>query len=161
MEINMIVKTKYFGEVDLKEDKIISFDNGIIGFEYCKKFTLIYDNKEGKRPNISWLQSIDELVLSIPVINPFLLKEDYNPVVEDELIKSLGEITQDSIMVLVSVTIPPDIKSMSANLKAPFIINPDTKKGTQIIADNSEYEIKYYFYDKLKALKDEKEAKVC
>ena len=37
------VDTRWFGTVDIDDDKIITFDLGIIGFENCKKFTLIYD----------------------------------------------------------------------------------------------------------------------
>ena len=39
----MRVNTKNCGIIDIAEDKIITFDNGIIGFEDYKKYTLIYD----------------------------------------------------------------------------------------------------------------------
>ena len=52
-----------------------------------------------------------------------------------------------------------DIEKISANLKAPFVINSSLKKGAQIITENSEYEIKYYFYEELKAYKAAKEGK--
>lgn len=149
----MLVMTKHFGEIELDEDKIISFDQGILGFENYKRYTLLYDNEKGERPNISWLQSIEEASLSIPVISPFLIKEDYNPEIEDELLKPLGTLTEDNILVLTSITVPSDANKISANFKAPFIINTDTKKGIQVIADNSDYDIKYYFYEKLKEIK--------
>lgn len=149
----MLVKTRYFGEIDLDENKIIVFPNGILGFENSKSYTLLYDNEGEERPDISWLQSLDEPALAIPVISPFLLKEDYNPEVEDELLKPLGELNEDNMVVLVSVTVPSDITQMSANLKAPFVMNADTRKGCQIIVENSDYEIKYRFYDKLQEKK--------
>lgn len=152
----MLIKTRHFGEIDLEESKIISFDNGILGFENCNHYTILFDNENGERPDISWLQSLDEPALAIPVISPFLIREDYNPEVEDELLKSLGELSNDNIVVLVSLTVPSDVTQMSANLKAPFIINSDTRKGTQIIVENSDYEVKYRFYDKLQAIKAEK-----
>lgn len=155
----MRILTKHFGEIDLDESKILYFQNGILGFEDYKKYTILYDIDEGKRSEISWLQSLDEASLAIPVINPFFLKEDYNPEVEDELLKPLGEMTPDDIVVLVSVTVPSDLTKMSANLKAPFIINAETKKGAQIIVENKDYEIKYYFYDKLQENKEAKEGK--
>ena len=155
----MRILSKHFGEIDLDESKILYFQNGILGFEDYKKYTILYDIDEGKRSEISWLQSLDEASLAIPVINPFFLKEDYNPEVEDELLKPLGEMTPDDIVVLVSVTVPSDLTKMSANLKAPFIINAETKKGAQIIVENQDYEIKYYFYDKLQANKEAKEGK--
>lgn len=155
----MLVKTRHFGEIDLDESKIIYFDNGILGFEDFKKYTILFDDEDGIRPDISWLQSLDEPALAIPIISPFLVKEDYNPEVEDELLKSLGELTDENTAVFVSVTVPADIEKITANLKAPFIINSDWRKGIQIIVENSDYEIKYRFYDQLVAYKAAKEGK--
>lgn len=154
--LKMLIKTKHFGEVDLEDDKILYFESGVLGFEEYKKYTLLFDDEDGERSDISWLQSLEEASLAIPVISPFLVKSDYNPEVEDELLKPLGAITQENIAVLVTITVPAELEKISANLKAPFIINTDTKKGTQIIVDNPDYEVKYCFYDQLKATKEGK-----
>ena len=155
----MIINTKHFGEIDLDENKIIYFENGILGFENYKKYTILYDDEDGKRPDISWLQSLDEPLLAIPVMSPFIVKKDYNPEVEDELLRPLGNLTEDNIVVLVSVTVPSDIEKITANMKAPFVINADTKKGAQIIIENSDYLIKYEFYQQLMEYKAAKEGK--
>jgi flagellar assembly factor FliW len=155
----MLVLTRHFGEIDLDESKIIYFENGILGFEDCKKYTLLYDEEDGERPEISWLQSLDEPGLAIPVISPFVVKQDYNPEVEDELLKPLGDISDKNVVVLVSVTVPNNIENITANLKAPFVINSDSRKGLQIIVENSDYEIKYRFYSQLLELKAAKEGK--
>lgn len=152
----MVVQTRYFGEIDLSEDKIITFENGIMGFEECKRFTLLYDCEKEEKPSISWLQSLDEKDLALPVVNPFLVKEGYNPIVEDELLKSLGELNDENVVILLTMTIPSDITKMTANLKAPIIINADTQKGCQIIVENQEYDIKYKVYDVLQKIMDEK-----
>lgn len=153
----MRVMTKHFGEIDLDESKIIYFADGILGFDNYKNYNILYDNEEGERPDISWLQSIDEPALAIPIMSPFLVMEEYNPEVEDELLKPLGNMNADNIIVLVSVTVPSDVTKLSANMKAPFIINAETKKGIQIIVENGDYEIKYHFYEKLVAIKEAKE----
>jgi len=155
----MLVNTKHFGEVDLDDNKIIYFENGIFGFEDFKRYTLLYDEEEEKKPDISWLQSLDEPNLAIPVVNPFVVKTDFNPEVEDELLKPLGDVTEENIIVLVSVTVPAVIENMTANLKAPFIINSDERKGAQIIVENADYEVKYLFYEQLMAYKEAKEGK--
>lgn len=152
----MLVKTKYFGEINLEEDKIITFPAGIMGFEDYKRYTILYGVEDGEKANISWLQSLDEQALALPVINPFLIKEDYNPIVEDEILKPLGDINEYNLVILLSLTVPSDVTKMSVNLKAPFIINSDTRKGSQIIVENQDYEVKYYIYDKMKKLKEEK-----
>lgn len=157
--MDMLVKTRHFGEINLDENKIIYFENGILGFENYKRYTLLYDEDDGERHDISWLQSLDEPELAIPVISPFLIKADYNPEVEDELLKPLGELTEDNLVVIVSITVPPETEKISANLKAPFIINSSSRKGSQVITENPDYEVKYYFYDQLKASKAAKEGK--
>ena len=155
----MLVETRHFGEIELDEDKVICFENGILGFEDFKKYTLLYDNDEGERPDISWLQSLDEPTLAIPVVSPFLVKQDYNPEVDDELLMPLGSVTDENVVVLVSITVPSDVEKISANLKAPLIINSDSRRGAQIIVENADYIVKYYFYEQLKANKAAKEGK--
>ena len=39
----MRVNTRLFGEIEIADEKIITFPNGIIGFPDMKKFTMIYD----------------------------------------------------------------------------------------------------------------------
>ena len=39
---------------------------------------------------------------------------------------------------------------MTINLKAPIIVNADTLKGVQLIADNEDYAVKYPIYHILK-----------
>lgn len=154
----MQIKTRHFGEIDLDENKVIYFDNGIFGFEDYKEYTILYDNDEGgDNTNISWLQSLDEPALAIPVVNPFFIKAEYNPEVEDEMLKSLGDLNDENIVILVSITVPENVDKTSVNLKAPFIINSSERKGAQIIVENADYEVKYYFYEQLKALKAAKE----
>ncbi len=155
----MKVKTRHFGEIDLDESKTIYFENGIMGFEDYKRYILLYDEEEGKKPDISWLQSLDEEALSIPVISPFIVHPDYNPEVDDEQLIPLGKLNDENMILLVSITVPSEIEKISSNIKAPFIINSDTRRGAQIIAENSDYEVKYNFYDQLIAYKAAKEGK--
>lgn len=149
----MLVKTKFFGEIDLPEEKIVTLERGLIGLEQYKKYTILYDC-EKEEANISWFQSLEEPTLALPVIKPWLVKEDYNPVVEDELLTDLGDLTEENLIILLTMTVPEDIKQMSVNLMAPIIINADTRKGAQIVVENADYEVKYKIYDILQAKKE-------
>lgn len=151
----MLVKTRYFGEVELEEEKILTFDRGIIGFEKLHRFTLIYNNENGSDTSITWLQSIEEPSMALPVINPASILNDYNPEVEDELLTPLGDLGPDNTCIFVTLTVPSDISKMTTNLKAPIIINADTKKGCQVIAEN-DYPVKFNIYDVISKLKEEK-----
>jgi flagellar assembly factor FliW len=152
----MQVKTKYFGEIDLDENKVITFEHGIMGFEEFKKYTILYDQEEEGNALISWLQSLEEPGLALPVISPLNVKPDYNPIVEDELLVPLGEINDENLVILLTLTVPSDPAKTTTNLKAPIIINSDTRKACQIIAENPDYEIKYSFYEAVQRLKREK-----
>lgn len=152
----MLVNTRHFGEVDLDENKVLTFEDGLIGFEDCKKFTILYNNEDGGNHSISWLQSLDMPELALPVVSPLSVMANYNPIVEDEVLTPLGNLTEENVIILLTLSVPADITKMSANLKAPLIINAETKKGCQIIAENPDYVIKYNIYDQVKKSKEAK-----
>ena len=114
----MKAATRLFGEIEIDESKIITFEDGIIGFPDMKKFTLIFDEEKEGRPSISWLQSMDEPEIAFPVMDPLFVCETYNPSVEEELLKNLGTIKEDNLYVLVTVTVPQNIKELAVNLKS-------------------------------------------
>ncbi len=148
----MKAATRLFGEIEIDESKIITFEDGIIGFPDMKKFTLIFDEEKEGRPSISWLQSMDEPEVAFPVMDPLFVCETYNPSVEDELLKNLGTIKEDNLYVLVTVTVPQDIKELAVNLKAPIVINTDTRKASQIIVED-DLPVRYRIYEILEEAK--------
>lgn len=148
----MKAATRLFGEIEIDESKIITFEDGIIGFPDMKKFTLIFDEEKEGRPSISWLQSMDEPEIAFPVMNPLFVCETYNPSVEDELLKNLGTIKEDNLYVLVTVTVPQNIKELAVNLKAPIVINTDTRKASQIIVED-DLPVRYRIYEILEEAK--------
>lgn len=155
----MKVATKYFGEIELDESKVITFDNGLFGFETYKSFALLYDSASEERPTIQWLQSLDEVTLALPVMIPTIVMPEFNPIIEDGVLENIGEWSEDTVSVLVTVTVPSDMKQMTTNMKAPIIINTETMKGCQVVAENPDYEIKYKIYPILEAAKKFKEGK--
>ena len=152
----MLIKTKHFGEIELDEEKVLTFKDGIMGFEESKRFTILFDSEAEVRPAISWLQSCDEPALALPVINPLLAKADYNPIVEDEVLAQLGDLNDDNLVILLTLTVPTDITLMTTNLKAPIIINADSRKGCQVVAENQDYEVKFKVYEMFNRAKEGK-----
>ena len=149
----MVAETKYFGTIDIEDEKIIKFPMGIIGFNDLNNFALIYDIEREERSKISWLQSMEEPLMVLPVINPMEIKEDYRPLVEDELMKQIGDPADEDIIILVTMSIPSDLTKMTANLKAPIIINTVNRQAIQVIVENEDYEVKYNVYDAIERLK--------
>lgn len=152
----MKAKTRLFGEIDIADEKIIVMEKGMIGFPQLNHFALIFDEDKGIREtSIMWLQSMDDPDIAFPVMNPAVVKEDYNPNVSAEIIEPLGKLNEDNTFILVTVTVPKDIKDFSVNLKAPIVINNETQKGVQIIVED-DLPIKYKVYDVLQSKKAER-----
>lgn len=144
----MVLETKLFGKVDIDEKKRLHFENGLIGFPNLKNFFLIRDEEKASSI-ISWLQSVEETAMALPVMDPLKVIESYNPMIEDELLKPLGELTEDNLMALVTVTVPREIEKISINLQAPILINADTKQACQLILEDGDYPVRYPIYEVL------------
>ena len=144
----MVIKTRIFGEVTIDDEKMINFPNGIVGFPELTDFALIHDAEKGNQGGIRWLQSVQEPNFAMPVVDPLVIRTDYNPSVDDELLKVIGE--GDNLLVLVTITVPTDLKKMSINLKAPLVVNVDTRKAVQVILED-DFPVKFQIYDILKA----------
>ena len=138
----MKIGTKYFGNIEIGEEKIIHFENGVLGFEDYKDYTILYDN-EKEKSFFSWLQSTEESSLAFPIVNPFNVVESYNPQINDDMLELIGGISDEDTVVFLMATIPENVKQASVNMKAPLIINASSRKGVQVIAEGQEYEIKH------------------
>ncbi|MBD5549045.1 MAG: flagellar assembly protein FliW [Lachnospiraceae bacterium] len=148
----MKINTKAFGEIEIADDKIIHFPSGIIGFPELVDFALVHDEEKGIGA-IHWLQSVQEPAFAMPVMDPLLVKPDYNPEVDDELLLPLGKLDPEEILVMVTVSIPSDLTKMSVNLRGPVIINALEKKACQVIIEGEGYLVKFPIYDILNAKK--------
>ena len=154
----MKLTTRIFGEIEIEDSKIIEFPKGIIGFPDMTQFALMHD-KEKESNAIRWLQSLDDPVFAMPVMDPLYVKPDFNPVVPEENIKDILPLEDEDLLVLVTVTVPQDITKMTVNLKGPIIINSGSCKACQIIIDDDNYPVKYPIYDYLQKQKEAAQGK--
>ena len=152
----MEIKTRLFGDINIEDDKIIRFVNGLVGFPELKDFALIHDGDSEGGKGIQWLQSMQDGSFAIPVVNPLQILDNYDPVVEDELLTPLGELAAEDMLVLVTITVPAEITKITFNLKCPIVINAKNCMACQVIAENDGLEVKYPVYDILKAKKEGK-----
>lgn len=147
----MKVKTKVFGEIEISDERMITFEDGIIGFPELNRFALLHDEEKGDNAGLRWLQSLDEPGFAMPVMDPLTVAPDYNPEVDDELLKKIGPVRTDQLLVLVTVSVPSDLTRMSVNLQGPIVINVEHRKACQVIVDCDKYPVKFYIYDILQS----------
>lgn len=142
----MKATTTKFGEITIEEEKLIRFPRGIIGFPDLTVFALLHDGEKPDSP-IRFLQSMQEGGFAMPVIDPLFVRPDYNPSVEAEMLREIGLAEEKDPFVLVTLSVPSDLRKMSANLRAPFLINTENGTACQLIVEDEAYEVKYPVYD--------------
>lgn len=143
----MLLQTKYFGELNIEEKDIFSFSHGIPGFENVCRFILI-DSDEPDSP-FKWLQGVDEPKPAFVIVDPFVIKKDYEVNLDDEVLKELQIKDASAVMIFCIVVVPEDIKKMTVNLQAPLIINSVNKTGRQLILDTDRYSVRHYILEEL------------
>jgi len=149
----MQIITKNFGEIEIDKDKIIKFKNGVPGFESLKEFIIL--SQEQDNP-FKWLQSVNDPDIAFVITEPYTFMPTYNPKPSQEELLELGIKDIKEALIYTLVVIPEDITYMTANLKAPIIINTQNCKGKQIILENSNYELKHNILHELQKLKKRK-----
>ncbi len=143
----MKVKTTRFGELDVNTNDIINLPEGILGFDQLKKYFVV---DPGDSTLILWLQSVDDEKVAFPILEPKIFKPDY---IAKLLPADLNGLELESLQTakLYSIlTIPSNVTEMSANLKAPIVINSQKKIGKQIVLQDSKLSVKHEMYKELK-----------
>jgi len=138
----MQINTEPFGAIEIHEEDVITFPEGIPGFEELRRFTLL-SMGEGF-VNFFWLQSLDRPEICFVVTDPFVIYNGYEVKLEDADVEFLGITSPDTVLTLAIAVIPEDPKDIRVNLKAPVIINVDKKLGKQILQQNESLPIRYY-----------------
>ncbi len=138
----MNLQTRHFGEITVSDDTIITFDSGLPGFDTMTKFTLLTNSEN---PAFCWLQSIDDGDLAFVLFDVGSIMKEYDPKIDVNSVSELGKI-ENNLLIYNIVVVPENAEEMTVNLKAPIVINTDTKKGKQVIVNNDDYQIKHYIF---------------
>ncbi|MFR1200688.1 MAG: flagellar assembly protein FliW [Clostridium sp.] len=117
----------------------IKFKKGILGFEHLYTFIL----KELEDSNFKMLQSLEDEKISFVLISPFDIVSDYEIKLGNETVERIEVDTANDVSIFSLVTLNSDIKKITANLKAPIVINVKKNLGEQIIVDKEKYKIKH------------------
>lgn len=142
------INTKPFGEIEVDESQMITFPDGLFGFENYKNYFLL----EAENSPFLWLQSADEPSLAFILIDPFLFKPDYELKISEEDYLSIEiKDKEKELLHFVIVTVPPDHpEKMTANLQGPIIININKKLGKQAISLKEDYTVRCPILEEMK-----------
>jgi flagellar assembly factor FliW len=138
----MFVRTARLGPletIEVPEDARLTFPAGLPGFEDYTAFALIED--EYYAP-FSWLQALDDPYISFLVVPPACVVPEYELDIADEDCESLRLDEDVEPRLYCIVTVPGDVQALTANLKAPVVINPARRRGKQIIRTDERYSLR-------------------
>ena len=138
------ISTDRFGENEVDEEKIVTFENGIPAFEDEREFVIFPYDEESP---YYFMQSLKSPELAFILTIPFLFFPDYQIEIDDASIKELNITNQDSITLYSLVTIPNgSVRYMTTNLLAPVVLNTDNMKAKQLVMEKSNYKTKHRLF---------------
>ncbi|WP_163538883.1 flagellar assembly protein FliW [Gracilibacillus sp. YIM 98692] len=148
----MNIQTKYFGEIEINEQEIIHFPQGIPGFAEEKNFALLSFEENGL---FQVLQSTKQKDPAFVVIDPFLFEPNYQLKLDDATINQLEIQEEKDVRVLAIVTVKDPLEQSTANLQGPIIINRQSKKAKQFIINQSSYTTKETIFKQTSKVEEE------
>ncbi len=125
------IRTQQFGEIEVTEQHIFYFNDGLFGFQELKEFVLV---SEERTEPLKWLLSLDNHEIGFPVISPFIIDLNYR----------VGkEFAEDKFVPMVIITLANARGKMTANMKAPVVLDVRDQSGRQIIMSSDRYSPEY------------------
>jgi flagellar assembly factor FliW len=125
------IESTRFGTLEIAPEDVIEFPNGLIGLGGTQ-FTIVPAGSGGA---FSWLHSVDDPSLALPIANPWHFFADY---VVDLSDADSAPISADPADVAVWVTVRAgaELADFHANLRAPILVADG--QGHQVINESSD-----------------------
>jgi len=134
----MIIQTSRFGQLEADEQRLITFEHGILGFPDYKCYALI---QTGRDSGFYWLQSVDCPDLAFVVTDPRLFVAEYRaPIKADELAR-LGLEGVEGAQVFIIVNKVDDL--LTGNLQGPLVVNVATRVARQLVLSDRRYSTRH------------------
>ncbi len=135
----MIVDTSRFGEINVKDTDILTFPEGILGFSKIHQYVLVENDDDSL---FLWLQALKRPNVAFPLLEPqlFDLKYKVELAEEDQKVLELEDLKLAKVFAI--ITIPSDPSKMTANLKAPVVVNLKKRLAHQVILHELDYAIR-------------------
>ncbi len=143
----MRIDTLRFGQIDVPDEAVVHFPNGIVGFPQLQRGCLLpCDHPSGDQPSsarLRWLQSLDDPALLFLTVEPHLIFPDYEIELSDADSAALQLRSPGDAAVITLITLSDEGAALTANLLAPIIINAHSRRARQVILDADRYLTKH------------------
>lgn len=134
----MRIITPRFGELDIPEDTVVVFPEGLPGFK--SRRWIVFVRQE--TPMIEWLQSIDEPDIALMTMDPIRdLLLDYKPEPKMGELSPIGVENYDETTLRVIIRNADTRGRLSVNLFAPVFYNVSKRLGMQLPLVGSKFKV--------------------
>lgn len=117
-----------------------SFPAGIYGFPEARHFAV---HSIPGAPDIYRQMVCQEIPgVTITIVDPADIWPQYEPEITEQDLHLVGAESPGDVVVMAVVTIAPELKKSTANLRAPILFNPFKGIARQIILENKAYAVK-------------------
>jgi flagellar assembly factor FliW len=134
------ISTTRFGDIIIDESKVIRMKGGILGFEQLKRYALFI---QGEKIPFWWFQSVEDGSIAFVVIDSLTVNPDFKPLIPETEVKLLEIGSPEEAVLLSVVTIHSNQFKVTANLRAPIVVNVKKKLAKQVILVDSKYSVQY------------------
>lgn len=136
----MILETARMGQLEVSDEELLHFDQGLPGFENLRRFALL-EIEEGLP--YKWLQAVEDAEISLLVADPFVFYPEYDLQLSEQAQQEL-KITDASMAEVWSVvTLASELKDATINLLAPIVLNREERLAKQLILHDNNYQTKH------------------
>jgi flagellar assembly factor FliW len=144
----MKISTTRFGQVEVPDEVLLRFPEGVLGFPNDRTYVLMEHDMDNSP--FKWLQSVETADLAFIVIDPLMLVNEYPVMIDADTARmiELHEGVQCAFMAVVNVPKDQPI-AMTANLKAPLVVNPETRLGRQVILGSQAFSLQEPVFPRL------------
>lgn len=132
-----------FGEVTINIEKAIFFPHGLLGISEAKDFCLT--EIPGKTTQFKLLQCLNDYALSFVVL-PLAIENGFIDKADMEECEQVTGVERQNMALLVTVTMVPSVEGgakVTANLRAPIVIDTERKLAVQYIFTNNKYQVNH------------------
>ena len=139
----MTVQTDYYGTVEYDEEDLVIFEDGLFGFHHLTRFLPLFLKED--EDTMILLVSVEKPEVAFVLINPIILCPEYFPELSPEELSCLGVSDSGELSYYAICVVKKDYVENTVNLKCPLAINPITRRGMQVILEQSHYEFRHLF----------------
>lgn len=140
------VQSFTWGEIECKEEHVLTFPKGIPGFTQLKQYVLLQPDPQTP---FYFLQPLDTAEVDFMLADPFLFYPHYEFELSESIQHELNITSEEQVQIFCIVSVEKDIKSATINLLAPLVINTTNRKAMQVILHQSSYQTKHPLWSEL------------